>query len=197
LKYIEHLKADKKLAKIIKQPMPKLNVSEDPMLDLIHSIVSQQLSVHVASIIFKRFIDLYGKSGPTAKKILKSPVEKLRSIGLSGQKALYIQNVASFHLENGIHKAELSLMTNDGVITYLTQIKGVGRWTVEMLLMFSLGREDVFAVDDFGIQQAMISVYKLDKLEKKEQKLKMLKLSGKWAPYRTYACLHLWRHKDS
>ncbi len=177
--------------------MPKLYVSEDPMLDLISSIVSQQLSVKVAKVIYGRFLELYGKTGPTAKKIVKTSPEKLRSVGLSGQKASYIVNVANFHLENGIHKKKLDTMSNEEVIEYLTQIKGVGRWTVEMLLMFSLGREDIFSVDDFGIQQAMIKVYKLDKLEKRIQKIKMQQLSEKWSPYRTYACLHLWRHKDS
>jgi DNA-3-methyladenine glycosylase II len=78
----------------------------------------------------------------------------------------------------------------------LTQIKGVGKWTVEMLLMFTLGREDVFAVDDLGIQQAMIKVYKISTDDKKALKGKMLKISAKWSPYRTYACLHLWRWKD-
>jgi DNA-3-methyladenine glycosylase II len=88
-------------------------------------------------------------------------------------------------------------MSNEEIIEKLTQIKGVGRWTVEMLLMFSLGREDVFAVDDWGIQTTMIKLYNLDATDKKALKEKMLKLSEKWAPYRTYACLHLWGWKDN
>jgi len=87
-------------------------------------------------------------------------------------------------------------MENEAIIELLTQIKGVGKWTVEMLLMFTLGREDVFAVDDLGIQQAMIRLYKLDNTNKKALKEKMLLLSAKWSPYRTYACLHLWQWKD-
>jgi len=87
-------------------------------------------------------------------------------------------------------------MTNEEVIEYLTKIKGVGRWTVEMLLMFTLGREDVFAVDDLGIQQAMIAIYKLDKTDKKKLRADMLKISEKWSPYRSFACLYLWQHKD-
>ena len=87
-------------------------------------------------------------------------------------------------------------MSNEEIIELLTQIKGVGKWTVEMLLMFTLGREDVFAVDDLGIQQAMIRLYKLDPTDKKALKEKMLQLSAKWSPYRTYACLHLWQWKD-
>jgi len=83
------------------------------------------------------------------------------------------------------------------VIELLTQIKGVGRWTVEMLLMFTLGREDVFAIDDWGIQQSMIKLYKLDALEKKELREKLTKISLKWSPYRTYACIYLWKWKDN
>jgi DNA-3-methyladenine glycosylase II len=88
-------------------------------------------------------------------------------------------------------------MEPEAVIELLTQIKGVGRWTVEMLLMFSLGHEDVFAVDDLGIQQAMIRLYKIKYTTKKELQIKMLKRSLAWSPYRTYACLHLWNWKDS
>ena len=83
------------------------------------------------------------------------------------------------------------------IIELLTQIKGVGQWTVEMLLMFTLGREDVFAVDDLGIQQGMMKVYNLDNTDRKALKQKMLDISLKWKPYRTYACLHLWQWKDT
>ena len=88
-------------------------------------------------------------------------------------------------------------MSNEEVIAYLTQIKGVGQWTAEMLLMFSLGREDVFAVDDLGIQNAMIKLYGINYRKKKNLKEKMLQISGQWSPYRTYACVHLWRWKDN
>ena len=87
-------------------------------------------------------------------------------------------------------------MDKEEIISHLTQIKGVGRWTVEMLLMFTLGREDVFAADDLGIQQAMINVYKLDKSDKKKMREDMMRISARWSPYRTYACLYLWQHKD-
>jgi DNA-3-methyladenine glycosylase II len=87
-------------------------------------------------------------------------------------------------------------MSNEEVIDLLTQIKGVGKWTVEMLLMFTLGREDVFAPDDYGIQTAMKKIYRLNDGNKKELKEKMEKIAAKWSPYRTYACLHLWQWKD-
>jgi DNA-3-methyladenine glycosylase II len=88
-------------------------------------------------------------------------------------------------------------MPNDELIKYLTQIKGVGQWTVEMILMFTLGREDVFAIDDLGIQQSMVKLYDLDASDKKALKERMLQLSAKWSPYRTYACRYLWGWKDS
>jgi len=88
-------------------------------------------------------------------------------------------------------------MDNEAVIAYLTQIKGVGRWTAEMLLMFGLGREDVFAIDDWGIQNAMIHIYKLDRTDKAAFREALLSISQKWSPYRTYACMHLWRWKDN
>jgi DNA-3-methyladenine glycosylase II len=124
-------------------------------------------------------------------------LEVLRDIGLSNAKAQYVLNVAQFAIDNNLDDKRLKKMSNDEIIDLLTQIKGVGRWTVEMLLMFTLGREDVFAVDDYGIQVAMKKIYKLDDSNKKEMREKMLKLSQKWSPYRTYACLHLWQYKDN
>ena len=108
----------------------------------------------------------------------------------------YIQNVASFCIENGITDTKLLALGNEEIINLLTQIKGVGQWTVEMLLMFSLGREDVFAVDDLGIQQGMQRLYQLDATNKKLLKEKMIELSQQWKPYRSYACLHIWKWKD-
>ena len=99
-------------------------------------------------------------------------------------------------LKTGWTPTVLAKMNDEEIIEYLTRIKGVGRWTVEMLLMFTLGRQDVFAVDDLGIQQAMIRIYKLDKSDKKKLREEMLRISASWSPYRTYACLHLWQHKD-
>jgi len=194
--YIDHLVKDRKFARIMAgQEILTLNNRRDVHLYLCFSIVGQQLSTKVASIIRKRFLDLYpGK--PSPEQILSTPHEILRSIGLSRAKANYVQNVARFALEFGMDHKQLSKMNNEEIIEYLTRIKGVGRWTVEMLLMFTLGREDVFAADDLGIQQAMIRVYKLDKTDKKKLREDMLRISARWSPYRTFACLHLWHHKD-
>ncbi|ULQ51387.1 DNA-3-methyladenine glycosylase family protein [Flavihumibacter fluvii] len=196
MSYIEHLAKDKKLAKTLANAPIKLKKEKQVYLHLCGSIMSQQLSTKVAAVIWNRFLDLYEDRSPTPEQILATPYETLRGIGLSNAKARYIQNVAQFALEHGMEWKQLKKMSDEEVIAHLTQIKGVGRWTTEMLLMFALGREDVFAADDLGIQQAMIKLYKLDNTHKKAFKEKMQKISAKWSPYRTYACLHLWKWKD-
>ena len=196
--HLEHLAKDKKLAPILRTVRPyELKKRTNICLRLCASIMSQQLSTRVAEVVFKRFLELYDGNEPTPQQIIDMPFDKLRAIGLSNAKVNYVQNVAKYLLENGTDDKAIHKMSNDEVIDFLTQIKGVGRWTVEMLLMFTLGREDVFAVDDLGIQQAMTKVYKLDAADKKAMKEKMLKISAKWAPYRTYACFYLWKYKDA
>ncbi len=197
MEYLLHLKKDKKLEKIIKEPLPLLQMRQNIPLRLMASIMSQQLNTKVAKIIYRRFLELYEGNEPQPKQVLDTEFETLRSIGLSNAKVSYVKNVAAFCIENAITDEKLLLLTNDEIIDLLTQIKGVGKWTVEMLLMFTLGREDVFAVDDLGIQQAMIKAYNLPAKDKKLLKEKMLKISLKWKPYRTYACMHLWNWKDN
>jgi len=173
-----------------------LNRQKKLYLYLCYSIMSQQLSTKVARVIRQRFLDLYGGE-PTAKQIVDTPFEKLRALGFSNAKVNYVQNVARFELEKGMDHKKLSKMSNEEVIDYLTQIKGVGRWTTEMLLMFALGREDVFAPDDLGLQQAMVGLYDLKHRKKKILLQRITKIAEQWSPYRTYACLYLWRWKDN
>ena len=197
MEYIAHLQKDKKLAKTIGEEVHELKLHPNIPVRILASIISQQLSTKVAKVIFKRFLELYKGKEPKPQQVLDSPFNALRGIGLSNAKVSYVQNVASFCIEHKITDKKLLAMSNEDIIDLLVQIKGVGKWSVEMLLMFTLGREDVFAVDDLGIQQAMTKLYKLDAADKKGMKEKMLKLSAKWSPYRTYACLHLWRWKDN
>jgi DNA-3-methyladenine glycosylase II len=194
--YIPHLSKDKKLKSIIVSPLGELPVKKNIALRLIASIMSQQLSIKVAAVIYKRFLDLYGGKEPTAAQILATPPETLRGIGLSNAKVSYVHNVARFVVDEKLTDAKLRKMEDADILTYLTQIKGVGRWTVEMLLMFYLGREDVFALDDLGLQQAMNKLYKLDPADKKTYRAKLLSLSARWSPYRTHACRYLWMWKD-
>ena len=195
--YVSHLSKDEKLKKLIKSHGTfTLNKQKHLYLYLCYSIMSQQLSSKVATVLKRRFLDLYGTE-PSPQQIVDTPFEKLRGIGLSNAKVSYVQNVARFEIEKGMDHKKLSKMGNEEVIEYLTEIKGVGRWTVEMLLMFALCREDLFAIDDLGLQQAVIGLYDLKHRKKKIMNAKILKISEQWSPYRTYACLYLWRWKDN
>ncbi len=196
MEYIKHLKKDPKLATILTGDTHSLKLHKNIPLRLMASIMSQQLSTKVAKVIFHRFLALYNGKEPKPQQVLDTPFETLRAIGLSNAKVSYVQNVAQFCIEHKITDKKLLQMDNKSVIELLTSIKGVGKWTVEMLLMFTLGREDVFAVDDLGIQQAMCKLYKISATDKKKMKARMLKISATWSPYRTYACLHLWNWKD-
>ncbi len=197
MQYIEHLSKDRRLKKLLNDESFTLKKRKNICTYLCASIMSQQLSTKVATVIHGRFIDLYGGKEPTLQQILDTPFATLRGIGLSNAKANYVKNVAQFEIDYGMDHKRLQKMSNEEVIEYLTQIKGVGRWTVEMLLMFALGREDVFAIDDLGIQNAMIRLYRLDRTDKKKFREDLLRISSKWAPYRTYACKHLWAWKDN
>jgi DNA-3-methyladenine glycosylase II len=198
MEHLLHLSKDKRFKTILELQQPHVIVKRNNIyLHLCNSIMSQQLSTKVADVFQQRFLDLYKGKTPTAQQIAATPFETLRGIGLSNAKANYVQNVCKFFIEEKIADAKLHKMSNDELIDYLTQIKGVGKWTVEMILMFTLGREDIFAVDDLGIQQAICKLYKIDATDKKAMKEKMLKVSAKWKPYRTYACKYLWGWKDT
>ena len=198
MKHIQHLSKDKKLKEIIASQEPYVLIRrKNVFLHLCSSIMSQQLNTKVAAVIYNRFLDLYKNRKPGPQQIIDTPVETLRSIGLSNAKAQYVQNVCRFFLAEKITDAKLHKMSNEELIKYLSAIKGVGQWTVEMILMFTLGREDVFALDDLGIQQSIARLYQLDATNKKILKEKMLLLSAKWSPFRTYACRYLWGWKDN
>ena len=198
MEHIAHLSKDKKLKKIIALQKPYLLVSrKNVYLHLCSSIMSQQLSTKVAAVIYNRFLNLYKNKKPSLRQVADTPFETLRAIGLSNAKTRYVQNVCSFFLSEKITDATLHKMSNEELIKYLSQIKGVGQWTVEMILMFTLGREDIFALDDLGIQQSVAKLYGLDATNKKVLKEKMVQLSAKWSPYRTYACRYLWGWKDN
>jgi DNA-3-methyladenine glycosylase II len=196
MEYQQHLKKDKKMATLLFEANHVIQKRKNTPVRLMASIISQQLSTKVAAIIFGRFIALFEGKEPSCEQVLQCTNDQLRSIGLSQSKVNYIQNVAQFFLDHNISDKQLYSMEPDAIIELLTQIKGVGKWTVEMLMLFSLGQEDVFAVDDLGIQQAMIRLYKIQYESKKELHSKMLAISTKWSPYKSYACLHLWQWKD-
>jgi DNA-3-methyladenine glycosylase II len=196
--YQKSLGKDKILKRLIKEHGEmELAKKKNAYLHLCLSILSQQLSTKVARVIKDRFLQLYDGKFPTPQQIIDTPVTTLRGIGFSNAKASYIHNVARFAMEQGMEDRKLNKMSDDEVIEYLVPIKGVGRWTVEMLLMFTLGREDVFAVDDLGIQNAMVNLYGIDKTDKKKMKAEMLEIAEGWKPFRSYACLYLWKSLDN
>lgn len=195
--HITHLLQDERLAPLISaQPQHTLERRANVCLHLMSSIMSQQLSTKVAKVIYGRFLELFDGHEPIPQQVADIPFETLRSIGLSNAKTHYIKNIAAYALEHDMSDEALYSMSNEEVMDFLLPIKGVGKWTVEMLLMFALAREDVFAVDDLGIQQAMRRLYMPRTTDKKKIKEKMLRLSKKWSPYRTYACMYLWGYKD-
>lgn len=197
-KIIAHLSKDPKLKQIIAE-VGDLQFNTDRgelYAALMRSIVGQQLSVKAASTIHGRFITLFEDGFPYPDEVLAFDIETLRSVGLSRQKASYIQNVARFFKENELENKDWSELSEAEIIKYLTQIKGVGKWTVEMILMFSLHRDDVMPTGDLGIQQGMAKLYGLTETKKALEK-RMLEISEPWRPYRTWACSYIWRWKDS
>jgi len=197
MEHILHLSKDKRLKKLIdSQPVMILEKRKKVYLRLCSSILSQQLSTTVAKVLYNRFLALYDGKEPSPQEILETPIEVFRSIGFSNAKASYVHNVCRFFIENKVTDAALYKMTNEEVIDLLTQIKGVGKWTVEMILMFTLGREDVFAFDDLGLKQGLIKLYNIRETDKKLLQKKMERITQKWSPYRTYACRYLWNWKD-
>lgn len=191
---MEHFRSDTTLY----QAISELNFEIRPEIDidiyhsLLSSIVSQQLSTKVVKVIWKRFTDLFPDRYPSAELLLAKDHEVLRAIGLSNSKANYVKNVAEFSLGNTMSFDYLQRMSDEEIIEYLTRIKGVGRWTVQMILMFPMDRPNVFPVDDLGIQNSMKKLYKID-LEKKELKQKMIEISSAWEPYKTLASKYLWK----
>ncbi|MEI6407814.1 MAG: DNA-3-methyladenine glycosylase 2 family protein [Bacteroidota bacterium] len=194
---ILHLQQDPKLRELIQNiEVPDFTPSRKIYFNLLESIVSQQLSVKASDTIFNRFLDLFPDRYPHPEHLLVLEIDQLRAVGLSNQKARYMQNVAAFSKEYDLETHDWDAMSDEEIITFLTQIKGVGKWTVEMLLMFTLGRTDILPVDDLGIQQGIQRLYGLEETGK-DLKKRMFEIAEPWRPYRTYACRYLWRFKDS
>ena len=198
MNHIQYLSKDKVLSKIISKAKPiELKKENKLYLALCHSIMSQQLSTKVADILRERFMELYKGKTPTPEMIVATPFTDLKKIGLSTSKIHYMFNVCDYFTSNNLTDKMLHALSDEAFIEMMTTIKGVGRWTAEMILMFSMGREDVFPVDDLGIQQQICRLYKIDTTVKAHMKMEMEKVASKWKPYRTYASMYLWAAKDS
>lgn len=172
------------------------SAARDPYRSLLDSIMSQQLSTKAADTIIGRFYQLFPRKNPRPSLLIETPVELLRSAGLSGSKSQYVKNVAHFALEGNLKPTLLNKLNDEELIIHLMTIKGVGRWTAEILAMFALQRDDMFPIDDLGIRNGISSIYGLNTSHKTFLKKATL-TSEAWRPYRSLACRHLWRWRDS
>ena len=190
------IKQDKNLLPVINSvAYPVSRRNKNIYNALIYSIVSQQLSVKAAATIHGRILNLFPDNDPLPDLLVRIPLALLRGAGLSKQKAGYLKEIAKVARVDGLEYEILSKKSNAVLIEYLTQIHGVGQWTVEMLLMFTFNRKDIFPLGDVGIQNSMRQLYGLNE-EGKEFKKKLLLISEQWQPYRTIVCKYLWRWKD-
>lgn len=161
---------------------------------LCESIVYQQLSGKAAATILGRFVTLWPKKKfPTPEDVLKIKNEKLRAVGLSQQKASYLKDLAAKFLDGTIDQKKFPQMSDREIIEHVTAVKGIGEWTAQMFLMFTLGRPDVLPTGDLGIQKAFQKVFKL---RAKPNPKKMERLAECWSGHRTVACFYLWRLLD-
>jgi len=176
----EHLKkVDPKLAIIIGKYKLKTHKPRGNHFGyLVGSIISQQLSSKVADVFERRFLDLYDGKMPSPKRVLNTPHKKLRSIGLSNSKAQYIKNIAEHIVKKKINLDAIQKMDEETIIEQLTKIKGIGRWTAEMFLMFALARPDVFSHGDLGLNNAIIKLYKLKKADQKTHRAHQQKMES-------------------
>jgi DNA-3-methyladenine glycosylase II len=189
---IKHLKkSDPVIAGIIQRVGPYAIEYRDPSFEsLVRSIVYQQLSGRVASVIFGRLHAAAGEEQLTPAGMMKLRPEKMRKLGLSGQKTLYIRELAKHTKRGDIVFENLPDSDDALVIEHLTRVKGIGVWTAQMFLMFALRREDVLPVADLGIRSAMKKAYGLEDLPKPDE---MERIATAWKPYTSIACWYLWR----
>jgi DNA-3-methyladenine glycosylase II len=185
---------DSKIAKIRESiELPILVKTNDIYLDLLEVIISQQLSGKVAKVIFNRFTGLFENNYPQPEVLRKTDIKTLRNVGLSNAKTNYVINLAEFAIINDLSINHIDSLSDIEIIELLTKIKGVGKWSVEMILIFSLLRPDVFPYDDLVIKKSMIEVYGIKK-KGKELIEKMESISNKWKPNRSLASRYLWAY---
>tara|TARA_Y100001970_G_C13957892_1_gene711656 strand:- start:175 stop:789 length:615 start_codon:yes stop_codon:yes gene_type:complete len=192
-KALIQLSKDYKMEMLINEyGIPKFNNSNDNFNALVKSIIYQQLSGKVASIIYSRFLSLFSNSYPNAKDIIMMDKSIFRDIGLSKQKSSYILALANYFSNYG-YKVDFDSLSDIDVSNELIKIKGIGQWTIDMFLMFTLKREDILPVTDLGIQKGIQILYEMKNLPSKNY---IIRKANKWKPYRTIACWYLWRIVD-
>jgi DNA-3-methyladenine glycosylase II len=168
-----------------------IKTTNDPFLSLTRSIISQQLAERVANVIYGRFLGYYNNISPRPEQILLTPDNILKTkVGLSGKKIEYIKDLSARVIDRKLNLALTSEMTDDEIVNELIQVKGIGKWTAEMFLIFCLGRPDIFPVGDLGVRKAIQKVYTLPDLPTPST---MLAISQPWKPYRSIATWYLWK----
>ncbi|MFL5569069.1 MAG: DNA-3-methyladenine glycosylase family protein [Gemmatimonadaceae bacterium] len=190
-------KADPTLAKVIEHvgPYKGWPASNGTHFDAVaRSIVFQQLSGKAAGTIHGRFQGLYGGRTPLPSELASTSDEQLRAVGLSRQKSAYLKDLGARVAAGQLPIETLHELTDEEVITALTQVKGIGRWTAQMFLMFRLGRPDVLPDLDLGVQKGIQRAYRLRKLPTPER---VKKIGAKWAPYRSVGSWYMWRLIDT
>ena len=190
---LNHLRKDRKLAKIIDLVGEfNLSLTKNPYESLVEAIITQQLSAKAADSISTRFRAIYGKF-PKPADVVGTSDAKLRKAGLSYMKVSYIKDLSKKVESKEIRLAYMKNLSDEEVVVQLTQVKGIGRWTAEMFLIFSLGRLDVLPVGDLGLRKGIKNLYSLEELPEKEQ---IECIAEKWRPYRSVATWYLWRSQD-
>jgi DNA-3-methyladenine glycosylase II len=189
---VAHLKvADPILAELIaRTESPEVTLRPDPFNALIRSIMYQQLAGPAASAILRRFLAIWDDNYPTPEQLLAAPEDQLRAAGLSRQKLGYVRDLADKFANGNLHDLDWDALDDEEIIVRLTTVKGIGRWSAEMFLMFSLGRPDVLPVDDLGVRKGMQKVYALEELPKPAE---MREIAERWRPYRSIGSWHMWR----
>jgi len=197
---IAHLKKSDPVLKVVIEgiKLRELSRGGDPEAyfeSLVEAITSQQLSVKASDTIFKRFAALTpGKKFPTPRQVLKMPPAKIRRVGLSRMKVSFIKDLAKKVLDKTVNLKEIDKWPDEKVIEHLTAVKGIGRWTAEMFLIFSLRRDDIFSYGDLGLRKAIQRLYKMKKEPTQKQAEKIV---AKWKPYRSLASRYLWASLDN
>ena len=183
---------DFRLGKVIRSiGKYSIKTTNDPFLSLTRSIISQQLAERVANVIYRRFLGYYNNISPRPEQILLTPDNILKTkVGLSGKKIEYIKDLSARVIDRKLNLALTSEMSDDEIVNQLIQVKGIGKWTAEMFLIFCLGRPDIFPVGDLGVRKAIQKVYTLPDLPTPST---MLAISQPWKPYRSIATWYLWK----
>lgn len=186
---------DSRLAVVIKKAGAcRLKPHKNYYLSFVEAIVGQQLSMKAADKIFGRFMD-YFDNDPQPEKIIAAPDQTMRDFGLSWAKVAYVKDIAAKILSDEVHFRGLAARTDEDIISEFIKIKGVGVWTVQMFLIFTLGRLNVLPVGDLGIKKGIMKVYNLKKLPD-EKKIIALARKNKWSPYNSIASWYIWRSLD-